>query len=161
MSATQSGISTADNLNTSVDTVELARRIRLHALRMANRGGSSHLGSVFSCADILAVLYGSILRYKHDDASWPDRDRLLLSKGHAGSGVYAVLAECGFFPMPILETHFQNGSRLSGHVSHKGIPGVELSTGSLGHGLSIGAGMAYAARLDQRTHRVIAILSDG
>jgi transketolase len=144
-----------------MDTTELARRIRLHVLRMTNRAGSSHVGSVFACADILAVLYGSILQYDPGNPAWPARDRFLLSKGHAGSGVYATLAECGFFPLQKLETHFQDGSDLCGHVSHKGIPGVELSTGSLGHGLSIGAGMAYAARLDGRAYRVFVLLSDG
>jgi transketolase len=92
---------------------------------------------------------------------WADRDRFILSKGHAGAAVYATLAETGFFPVDKLATHYQDGSDLSGHVSHKGIPGVELSTGSLGHGLSVGAGMAYGAKLDSRSHRVFVLLSDG
>lgn len=161
MSAIRSGASTGADRAPLLDPVELARRIRIHALRMANRGGSSHIGSVFSCADILAVLYGKVLRYDAGDPSWPQRDRFLLSKGHAGSGLYAALAECGFFPVQRLQTHFMDGSNLCGHVSHKGIPGVEVSTGSLGHGLSIGAGMAYAARADRRSHRVFVLLSDG
>lgn len=142
-------------------TVELARRIRLDVLGMTSRGGSAHVGSVFSCVDILAVLYGGVMRYDAADPKWPGRDRFLLSKGHAGAGVYATLAECGFMPMETLLTHFKDGSRLSGHVSHKGIPGVEISTGSLGHGLSIGAGMAYAAKQDGARHRVFVVLSDG
>lgn len=112
-------------------------------------------------ADILAVLYGGALRVDPGRPDWPDRDRFILSKGHAGAGVYAALAEAGFFPVSKLMTHSQDGSDLSGHVSHKGVPGVELSTGSLGHGLSVGAGMAYAAALDGKSHRVVVMLSDG
>jgi transketolase len=143
------------------DTRELARRIRIHALRMTSAGGSAHVGAVLSMADIIAVLYGGVLRVDPAAPAWPGRDRFILSKGHAGAGVYAALAERGFFPLERLATHYQNGSDLSGHVSHKGIPGVEVSTGSLGHGLSVGAGMAYGARLDGRTHRVVVLLSDG
>jgi transketolase len=145
----------------SNDTRELARRIRLHALHMTSRGGSSHIGSVFSMADILAVLYGVVLRVDPAKPKWRERDRFILSKGHAGAGVYAALAERGFFPVDKLSGHYQDGSDLSGHVSHKGNPGVELSTGSLGHGLSVGAGMTLAAKLDAATHRVVVLLSDG
>ncbi len=112
-------------------------------------------------ADILAVLYGGVLRVDPANPKWQDRDRFILSKGHAGAGVYAALAERGFFPIEKLSGHYQDGSDLSGHVSHKGNPGVELSTGSLGHGLSVGAGMALAAKLDGRDHRVMVLLSDG
>jgi len=91
----------------------------------------------------------------------PDRDRIILSKGHAGAAIYAALAEKGFFPIETLKTHYQDGSILSGHVSHKGVPGVEISTGSLGHGLSIGAGMAYAAKKDKMKHKIYVILGDG
>lgn len=128
---------------------------------MTSAGGSSHVGSVLSVADILAVLYGAVLSVDPANPAWPDRDRVVLSKGHAGAGMYAALAERGFFPREKLETHYQDGSDLSGHVSHKGIPGVELSTGSLGHGLSVAAGMALACKLDQRSNRVVCIQSDG
>lgn len=144
-----------------ISTQELARRIRRHAVEMTSRGGSSHVGAVLSLADIVAVLYGRVLRVRPDEPRWPGRDRFILSKGHAGAGVYAALAETGFFPVEKLRTHYQDGSDLSGHVSHKGIPGVELSTGSLGHGLSVGCGMAYAAKLDGKPHRVFVLLSDG
>jgi transketolase len=143
------------------DTRALAKRIRIHALRMTSRGGSSHVGSAFSMADILAVLYGGVLSVDPKRPDWPDRDRFVLSKGHAGAGVYAALAEAGFFDVERLATYYQDGSVLSGHVSHKGIPGVELSTGSLGHGLSVATGMAFAGKLDGRSHRVVALLSDG
>jgi len=150
------------DLRTSVpDTVDLALRIRRHAVRMTHYGKSSHIGAVLSVADILAVLYGRILKVKPDDPDWHDRDRFILSKGHAGAGVYAILAEIGFFPVEELRNHYANGSRFSGHVSHKGIPGVEISTGSLGHGLPIGVGMAYAATLDDRRHRIFVLMSDG
>jgi transketolase len=145
----------------AIDTVALAARIRRHALHMTSSGGSSHIGSILSMTDIVAVLYGAVLRVDPAEPAWPDRDRFILSKGHAGAGVYAALAERGFFPVETLTQHYRDGSNLSGHVSHKGIPGVELSTGSLGHGLSVGAGMAYGARLDGRAHRVVVLLSDG
>lgn len=144
-----------------LDTIAMARRIRLHTLRMTSSGGSSHVGSIFSMADIIAVLYGGILQVDPRNPRSPVRDRFLLSKGHAGAGVYAALAERGFFPLERLMQHCQDGSEFSGHVSHKGIPGVEFSTGSLGHALSVGAGMAYGAKLDKKHHRVFVLLSDG
>lgn len=142
-------------------SAELALRIRKHAVRMTNLGGSSHVGSVLSMADIVAVLYGGVLRVDPANPNRPDRDRFVLSKGHAGAGVYAALAESGFFSTDLLEKHCSDGSVLSGHVSHRGVPGVELSTGSLGHGLSVGAGMAYGAKLDGRSNRAFVLLSDG
>jgi transketolase len=142
-------------------TEALALRIRRHALRMTNRGGGSHIGSVFSMADIVAVLYGRVLKVDPQVPRAADRDRFILSKGHAGAGVYAALAEKGFFPVERLQDHYGNGSVMSGHVSHKGIPGVELSTGSLGHGLGVACGMAYGARLSHQEHRVVVLMSDG
>lgn len=139
----------------------LARRLRIHVLRMTNAGGSSHVGSALSCADILAVLYGSVLRVDPAQPDKPDRDRFILSKGHAGAIVYAALAERGFLPAAQLATHCQDGGELSGHVSHRNVPGVELSTGSLGHGLSVAAGIALGAKLDGASHRSFALLSDG
>jgi transketolase len=149
------------NVSEPIDSRGLARRVREHALRMTRAGKSSHIGSVLSIADLLAVLYGRVMKVRPAEPHWPDRDRFILSKGHAGSGIYAVLAECGFFPAENLAQHCGNGSRLSGHVSHKGVPGVEFSTGSLGHGLGVAAGMALAAKLDERRHRVFTLLSDG
>jgi transketolase len=143
------------------DSILLAHRIRRHAVLMTSSGGSSHVGSILSMADIVAVLYAGVLRVDPAYPSWPERDRFILSKGHAGAGVYAALAERGFFAVERLRDHYRNGSAFSGHVSHKGIPGVELSTGSLGHGLGVGCGMAYAARLSGRSHRVFVLMSDG
>ncbi len=138
----------------------LAGRIRRHALRMTHLGKCSHIGSVLSSADILAALYGEVLRLDPQRPDWPDRDRFIMSKGHAASGLYAALAERGFFPLEWLDTHYQDGSRLCGHVTTN-LPGVELSTGSLGHGLSVATGMALAAKLDGRSWRAYALLSDG
>ena len=142
-------------------TKKLSDNIRLHAINMTSLGGSSHVGSILSIADILAVLYGSILNYKSNSPRWKDRDRFILSKGHAGAGVYAALAESGFMSMDRLKTHYQDGSDLSGHVSHKGIPGVEFSTGSLGHGLPVATGMALAAKINNKSHKVYVLMSDG
>jgi len=128
---------------------------------MTSVGGSSHIGSCLSIVDILAVLYGRVMRVDPTRVKHPHRDRFILSKGHAGAAVYATLAECGFLPVSKLATHYQDGSDLSGHVSHKGIPGVEVSTGSLGHGLGVGTGMAMAARRAGRENRVFVLLSDG
>jgi transketolase len=144
-----------------MNTTELAKKIRIHALKMTSLGRSSHIAAALSIADILAVLYGGFLNVDPADPRKPDRDRFILSKGHAGAAVYAALAETGFFSVDKLRTHYQDGSALSGHVSHKGIPGVELSTGSLGHGLSVGAGMALEAKLSGKAHRVVVLLSDG
>jgi transketolase len=144
-----------------IDTRAMALAIRRHAVQMTHLGKSSHVGSVLSLADILAVLYGRVMAVDPTDPRWAERDRFILSKGHAGAGVYAALAERGFLPREQLRTHYQNGSKLSGHVSHKGVPGVEFSTGSLGHGLSVGTGMALAAKRAGRGNRVFVLLSDG
>lgn len=143
------------------NTKELARRVRLHALKMTNIGKSSHIGSILSIADIISVLYGKVMKINPLKPDWSQRDRFILSKGHAGAGVYAVLAECGFFEVQKLNTHYQNGSDLSGHISHKSVPGVEFSTGSLGHGLPVACGMAKAGFLRGANHRVFVLMSDG
>lgn len=139
---------------------QLAWLIRRHGIEMTHLSGGSHLGAILSVADIMAVLYSDILKFDTSDTKWEERDRFILSKGHAGASVYAALAESGFFPVDELKTHYQNGSRLSGHVSHH-LPGVDLSTGSLGHGLSVGAGMAYALKKDGMDARVFVVLGDG
>jgi transketolase len=128
---------------------------------MTHLSHGSHIGAILSVADIVAVLYNDIANLNPTDPSMANRDRIILSKGHAGAAIYAALAEKGFFSVEELKTHYANGSRLSGHVSHKGIPGVEFSTGSLGHGLSVAAGMAYAAKKNHQNHSVFVILGDG
>lgn len=141
-------------------SIELAWLIRRHGVEMTHLSGGSHIGAVMSVADIVAVLYADVMRCDPRKPDWDERDRFILSKGHAGAAIYAALAESGFFPAEELKTHYANGSRLSGHVSHH-LPGVDFSTGSLGHGLSAGAGMALAAKKDQKIHRVFVVLGDG
>jgi transketolase len=143
-----------------LDPASFARKIRAHALRMVAAASASHIGSCLSIADILAVLFTRVLRIDPVNSFDPDRDRFVLSKGHAAAILYACLAERGFFPAAELMTYCQSGSRLTGHVSH-GVPGVEVSTGSLGHGLPISVGFALAARADSRPSKVICLLSDG
>jgi len=143
------------------DSEEFALKLRRHVVRMCSRGESSHVASGLSIADIIAVLYDGVLSIDPANPDWPERDRFILSKGHAGACVYAALAERGFFDVSALDSHYSNGSSLSGHVSHKGVPGVELSTGSLGHGLGVGAGMALNLRRLGGSQRVFVVLSDG
>jgi transketolase len=111
--------------------------------------------------DLLVVLYRRILHVDPDRPNWEERDRFILSKGHACAGLYAILAEHGFFPRSWLETFYQDGSPLAGHITHTNVPGVDASTGSLGHGLPVATGMALAGKRDARTYRVFALLSDG
>lgn len=139
---------------------QLAWKIRRHGVEMTHLSGGSHIGAIMSVADIMGVLYTEVLNVDPKNPKWEDRDRFILSKGHAGASVYAALAETGFFEVEELKTHYQNGSRLSGHVSHH-LPGVDFSTGSLGHGLSAASGMAYAAKKDGKLHRVYVVLGDG
>lgn len=141
-------------------STQLAWLIRRHGIEMTHLSGGSHIGAVLSAADIIAVLYADIMRYDPENPKWDGRDRFIMSKGHAGAAIYAALAESGFFDTAELKTHYQNGSRLSGHVSHH-LPGVDFSTGSLGHGLCAAAGMALAAKQDGKHHRVFAVLGDG
>lgn len=142
------------------DITALATRIRLHATRMIHEAKSSHLGSNFSMAEIMAVLYGRVLKITPETVNHPGRDRLVLSKGHAAAGYYATLAECGFFPIEWLDEFYVDGARLSGHAT-RGVPGIEVSSGALGHGLPMAAGMALASKIDNIPYRVFAVLSDG
>ncbi len=139
---------------------QLAWRIRRHGIEMTHLSGGSHIGAIMSVADVIAVLYTDILNYRPREPKWEGRDRFILSKGHAGASVYAALAESGFFDIKELKTHYQNGSRLSGHVSHH-LPGIDFSTGSLGHGLSAAVGIAYALKKDGRNERTFVVLGDG
>lgn len=144
-----------------LNSEQLAWLIRRHGIEMTHISGGSHIGSIMSVADIIAVLYTDILKYKASEPKWRERDRFILSKGHAGAAIYAALAEEGFFSVEELKTHYADGGRLSGHVSHQ-VPGVDFSTGSLGHGLSAGAGMAYAAKKDKDNgHKVFVVIGDG
>ena len=144
-----------------MDSRQLAHNVRLDVLDMIHNSHASHIGSAYSVADILAVLYADILKYKTNDPKWENRDRLVLSKGHAGSALYATLAEVGFYDKEELKTYDLDGSKFSGHISHKGVDGVEFSTGSLGHGVCVATGMALAGKLDKKPYRVYAIVGDG
>ncbi|HZO90866.1 MAG TPA: transketolase [Chthonomonadaceae bacterium] len=139
----------------------LANRIRCHVLQMTHAAKSSHIASSFSMAELLAALYSGVLRITPETVNSPDRDRFVLSKGHGCAGLYAALAERGFFPLSWLKSFYQDGAPLAGHATHTGVPGVEVSTGSLGHGLSIACGMALAGKRDGRSYRVFCLLSDG
>lgn len=143
------------------DIATFAARIRRHALCMVHRAGASHIGTCLSMADVLAVLYCRTLRIDPQRPNWPGRDRFVLSKGHGAAILYAALAERGFFPVKWLDRYCADGSPLTGHINHLGVPGVEVSTGSLGHGLSIGCGMALAGRAASDPYRCFVLLSDG
>jgi transketolase len=143
-----------------IDPHDFARRIRAHALRMVFKARSSHIGSCLSMADILAILYTRIMRIDPRQPLLADRDRFIVSKGHAAAIIYATLAERGYIPVSDLDNYCENGSALTGHVSHA-VPGVEVSTGSLGHGLPIAVGMAVAAKSAGMKSRIYCLLSDG
>ncbi|MFD1106747.1 transketolase [Sphingobium olei] len=142
------------------DTRSLAQRIRGQALRMVTRAKASHIGSALSIADIVAVLYGRALRVSPAAPRHPERDRFILSKGHACVAIYAALAETGFIDGSLLETYGADGSMLMAHISHK-VPGAEFSTGALGHGLPFGTGKAMAAKLRGESWRTVVLTSDG
>lgn len=141
-------------------TRDLARRMRCRALEMVTRARASHIGSALSIADIVAVLYGRTLRVDPSAPDQPDRDRFILSKGHACVAVYAALAETGFLDPALLETYGTDGSALMAHISHK-VPGAEFSTGALGHGLPFGTGKALAAKRRGKGWRTVVLTSDG
>ena len=137
-----------------------ATKIRAQAVRMVHRSRASHLGSCLSMADLLACLYWRTLHIDPANPRWDERDRFLLSKGHGAAILYATLAERGYFPVGELEQYCMAGSRLTGHAT-SGVPGVELSSGSLGHGLPVGCGLALANKRSGATMRTFVLLSDG
>ena len=147
-------------MNITYSSEQLAWLIRRHSIEMVHLSGGSHIGSILSVADIIAVLYAAVMNYDALNPKSDKRDRIILSKGHAGAALYSALAESGFFSAEELVPHYQNGSRLSGHVSHH-IPGVDFSTGSLGHGLSVAVGMAMAGKMDNKAVKVYVICGDG
>jgi transketolase len=151
---------TAEDQAAIKDLSRRAQRVRSNVLRMAHRGGTPHVASALSCVDLLVALYFRALHVDPADPDEPDRDRLILSKGHGCMALYAVLAERGFFPESLLNEYAQDGGRLAEHPGRRCVPGVELATGSLGHGLSVGVGLAMAARLSRRQSRVFVLMSD-
>lgn len=151
----------ADHRASDDELRALARKLRSHSLRMISQAKTSHIGSCLSVADILAVLYGRILRVDPKRPAWPSRDRLIVSKGHAAAIVYAAVAEAGFMPVERLAEFARNGGQLYGHVTHGGVPGIEMSSGSLGHGLPVGTGMALTGKRAGEPWRVFVVMSDG
>jgi transketolase len=141
-------------------THQFAAAIRAHTVRMVHHANASHVGGGLSMADLLAVLYDEVLRVYPEQPHHPDRDRFILSKGHCCAALYAMLAIKGFFSVEELQQFGRDGSRLMTHISHK-VPGVEFSTGSLGHGLGLGCGEALAAKRQRKSWRVFVMLSDG
>jgi transketolase len=139
----------------------MARQLRLDALETIYKANSWHLGSCFSAAEIMSVLYFHELNIDPQNPGWADRDRFIMSKGHASAIWYSALAEKGFFPKKELATYRQIGSKLQGHPDMKKVKGLDMTTGSLGNGLGLGAGMAIAAKMDQRNYRVYVLLGDG
>jgi transketolase len=140
---------------------EMAKKIRKHVLMMFMEAGSGHPGGSLSVVEIITSLYFYKMRHNPNDPKWPERDRFVLSKGHAAPTLYAALAESGYFPVEELRTLRKLGSRLQGHPDMAKLPGVEISTGSLGLGFSVAVGMALAGRLDGRNYRVFVLLGDG
>lgn len=140
---------------------EFARDIRRSALKMVHQSKASHIGSCLSCTDILAYLYGAWLRIDPENPAWCDRDRFILSKGHAAAAVYAALAHRKFFPLAWLDSYCCDDARLGGHITHTNTPGVEVSSGSLGHGLPIATGIALGAKRAGHMFRTVVLLSDG
>jgi transketolase len=143
------------------DLEAVARRVRGRLVKMSHDAHAAHLASALSCVDLLVAAYGGALRIDPQRPTAADRDRFLLSKGHAASALYAVLAERGFFPTTWLDDYGRDGGRLPEQMSPGCVPGIEAATGSLGHGLPLGAGMALAARIQRQPYRVIVVLSDG
>ncbi len=150
--------------NDAVDEAALkkvAARLRGRVVEMSHAAQAAHLASALSCCDILAAAYWHALRVDPKKPEDPLRDRFILSKGHAAAALYAALAFRGYYDEAVLDTYCQNGGKLAEHPPAHGLPGVEAATGSLGHGLPIGAGMALAARINGQRYRVFAVLSDG
>lgn len=146
---------------TDSEVCKFAAEIRRSSLRMAFAAHLGHPGGDLSCADVLAVLYGRILRYDPHNPQWSGRDRFILSKGHAAASLYSTLSLAGFFPREQLSTFMQPLSQLNGHPDRNKVPGVEANTGPLGHGLPIGVGMALAGKLDGADWRVFVLTGDG
>jgi transketolase len=151
----------ADTERIAIDATRLARDARLEIVEMTSRSGASHVGSALSVVDILSVMYSGIVNISPDNLKSQQRDIVILSKGHAASAIYAILSLKGFFSTQLLKEYCMNGASLGGHVTSAEVPGVELSTGSLGHGLPYGLGIAMARKVYGIPGRVYVLMSDG
>jgi transketolase len=166
MSAAKAGVAAPETLERlrPADPAELRRRadwIRLETIRLIDAAGLGHYSSTFSCAEIFAVLYYHALRLRPAQPDWPDRDRFLLGKGHVATGMWPVLADLGYFPADWLDQYGRMGSPITDHPNMRTVPGVDFSSGSLGHNLSVAVGMSLAARLRGRDHRTFVLTGDG
>ncbi len=141
--------------------IKIAKNVRRDIMQMSFRAKSAHVGGALSCVEILVALYFAIMKVYPKDPTNPKRDRLVFSKAHDGKALYAVLAEAGFFKKEILDGYELDGGLLPGHATRHCVPGIEVSAGALGHGLSMASGMAYAGKIDKQSFHVFAILSDG
>ena len=139
----------------------IAKRIRRHIISMTGRAGSGHPGGSLSAVEIITTLYFKVLKHNPQQPEWADRDRFILSKGHSAPALYAILAECGYFPTDELTSLRQIDSRLQGHADRTRTAGVEMSSGSLGQGLSFSIGVALAGRLNRQSYHVYTLLGDG
>ena len=167
-SSNLSRITSANNMKVEVfsslsvkEMGAIARRLRRHIISMTGKAGSGHPGGSLSAVEIVTALYFRVLRHKPSDPQWVDRDRFILSKGHAAPLLYATLAECGYLPVGELLTLRQLDSRLQGHTDRMVTPGVEMSAGALGQGLSFAIGVTLAGRLNSQNYRVYVLLGDG
>lgn len=140
---------------------QLSRQIRVEIIETAHKTEAMHIGGCLSCVDILVALYFGCMSVRPEEPNWPDRDRFILSKGHAALALYTVLAHCGFYPLEQVVTFNKDKSLFTEHPVWKNIPGVEATSGSLGHGLGIGSGMALAAKISKNPYRTFVLMSDG
>lgn len=138
-----------------------SKRVRCHIVEMTGLAGSGHPGGSLSAVEIVTTLFFKLMKHDHSNPKWPERDRFILSKGHAAPCLYATLAECGYFPVSDLKSLRKLGCHLQGHPDMCRTPGVEISTGSLGQGLSIGVGIALAGRLDSKPYNIFVLIGDG
>ena len=160
-SSSQTSAEDAGVFASSEDLKAVAKRIRRHIITMIGNAGSGHPGGSLSPVDIVTTLYWKVLHHKPADPHWTDRDRFILSKGHSAPMLYSELAECGYLPVSELTTLRQMDSRLQGHADRTATPGVEMSSGSLGQGLSFGIGIALTGRLYSQDYRTYVLLGDG
>lgn len=140
---------------------DLSKQIRAEIIEIAHETETIHVGGCLSCVDILVSLYFSCMSVRPEDPNWPERDRFILSKGHAALALYTILAHRGFFPLSQVHTFNDHKSHFTEHPVWKNIPGIDATSGSLGHGLGIGSGMALAAKIAKKPYRTFVLMSDG
>lgn len=154
-------VTTANKIESVAELKRVANRLRIEIIKMIGAAGSGHPGGSLSEVELLSALYFRVLRHNPKDPNWPDRDRFILSKGHGCPALYAVLAEAGYIDYSVLPTLRKMGSPLQGHPDKRFLPILEANTGSLGQGISVGIGMALAARLDKKDWHTFVMVGDG